>query len=160
MMSVGLITQIIITLVWIAIAIFLIVRIPACKSVSIGARMFVVAFLILQVVTQAFTLYTIMTKQHVVQSTTSKATKVNIDKGTVDAMSKLLMVSFWYYIFIFFLTLVVYYIMFKTIFMCKDTIIPKKMFWLFLSITALQVAISSITKTTTDHNLMMNAVSM
>ena len=158
MISVSLILYIIVTLVWIGLAGFITIRVPGCKNVPLGARMFVMAFLIMQLTTQAYNLYSIMTEQHVVKTTNSKSTQVNTDKDTVNAISNYLMVSFWFSIFLFIMTLGVYYFLFKTIFMCKDSIVPKKVFWVFLSATALQIAIASVTKTMTNHKLMMNAV--
>jgi hypothetical protein len=158
MISISLMLYIIVTLVWIALAAFVTIRIPGCKNVPLGARMFVMAFLIMQLTTQAYTLYSVMTEQHVVKTTNSKTTRVNTDKDTVNAVSNYLMISFWFSIFLFIITLGVYYFLFKTIFMCKDAVISKKVFWLFLSATALQVAVASITKTMTNHKLMMNAM--
>lgn len=158
MISISLILYIIVTLLWIGLAGFVAIRIPGCKTVPIGARMFVVAFLIMQLITQAYNLYSVMTEQHVVKTSNSKTTRVNADKDTVNAVSNYLMISFWFSIFLFFITLGVYYFLFKTIFMCKETAIPRKVFWLFLSATALQVAVASMTKTMTNHKLMMNAM--
>ena len=157
-MSISLILYIVVTLLWVGLASYIVIRIPACKNVPIGARMFVMAFLIMQLVSQSYSLYGTMTQQHVVKTTNTKATYVNTDKDTVDAISNYLMVSFWFFIILFVVTLAVYYIMFKTIFMCKDTTISKQVFWIFFSVTALQFAVASTTKVATNHKLMMNAV--
>lgn len=159
MFSISLMLYTILTLVWIALAAFVTIRIPGCKNVPLGARMFVMVFLIMQLTTQAYALYSVMTEQHVVQTTNSKSTKVNTDKDTVNAVSNYLMISFWFSIIIFIITVGVYYFLFKTIFLCKDGVISKKVFWLFLGVTALQIAVASITKTMTNHKLMMNAMS-
>lgn len=158
MISFSLMLYIIVTLLWIGLAGFVTIRIPGCKNVPLGARMFVMTFLIMQLTTQAYTLYSVMTEQHVVKTSNSKTTRVNTDKDTVNAVSNYLLISFWFSIFLFIITLGVYYFLFKTIFMCKETVISKKVFWLFLGATALQVAIASITKTMTNHKLMMNAM--
>lgn len=159
MFSISLMLYTILTLVWIALAAFVTIRIPGCKNVPLGARMFVMVFLIMQLTTQAYALYSVMTEQHVVQTTNSKSTKVNTDKDTVNAVSNYLMISFWFSIIIFIITVGVYYFLFKTIFLCKDGVISKKVFWLFLGVTALQIAVASVTKTMTNHKLMMNAMS-
>jgi hypothetical protein len=158
MMSISLILYIIVTLLWVGLASYIVIRIPACKNVPIGARMFVMAFLIMQLVSQSYSLYSTMTQQHVVKTTNPKATYVNTDKGTVDTISNYLMISFWFSIVLFMITLVVYYILFKTIFMCKDSAVSKQVFWIFFSVTALQFAVASTTKVATNHKLMMNAV--
>lgn len=158
MMSISLMLFILITLIWVGLASFITIRIPACQSVPLGARMFVMAFLTMQIITQLYNLYSTMTEQHVITTTNHKSTKVNTDKETVNAISKYLMFSFWFFIAIFIITIFIYYILFKTIFSCKDNVIPKNIFWVFLIATALQIAGASIIKTMTKQKLMMNAM--
>lgn len=158
MVSISLSIYIIVTLIWIGLASFITVRLPKCNTVPLYVRIFVMTFLIMQLVTQTYNLYSVLTEQHVVKQTNSKSILVNSNKDTVNTVSNYLLISFIYSVFLFVITVCIYYLLFKTIFMCKDNVVPKKLFWLFLSSTALQVVVASLTKTMTNHKLMMNAI--
>lgn len=157
-MQLSLTLYILATLVWLGLAAFFVVRIPKCDNVPVGARIFVMVFLIFQIITQAFQLSEILKKKSLIVKTNYK-TNVNTHKNTIGEVNNLLMTYTWFYISMIILLVFIYYIIFKSIYTCKNNIIPKEFFWGFIIATAAQISLMSIVKTCTEKDIMMNALS-
>lgn len=156
-MQLSLTLYILVTLLWLGLAGFFVVRIPRCETVPVGARIFVMVFLIFQIITQIVNLSEIMQKKRLVTKTSYK-TNINTNRSTLDDVNKLLLTYSWFYVSMIILLVFIYFIIFKSIYTCENNIIPKEFFWAFIVITAIQIGLMSVVKTNTEKDVALTAI--
>lgn len=147
----------VINLIWIALASYLVVRLPRCKSIPPVGKMFIILLLILQIVNSLFLLQEIIAKENIMRDVKSK-TKVDSNKSTLDNLNRLLMTDFWHQILTLLIIIVLYYVIFKTIYTCEHTVIPSNIVWVFLVITVLKYGMVSVVKPSVDNKIMLQAI--
>lgn len=148
----------VINLIWIALASYLVVRLPRCKSIPPVGKMFIILLLILQIVNSLFLLQEIIAKENLMRDVSNNKTKVDSNKTTLTNLNRLLMTDFWHQILTLLIIIVLYYVIFKTIYTCEHSIIPSKLVWIFLAVTVLKYGMVSVVKPSVDNKIMLHAL--
>jgi hypothetical protein len=147
-----------VTLIWIALAAFIIIRIPKCKTVPKAGQIFVIIFLLLQVFIHGHQLYEILVKENIIKITNTLKTSIVSDKETLNSLSNLLLGSQWFNLLSFVFMVVLYYIIFKAIYKCSEKIIDTKLMWAFVVLTIVQYLTAATVKSTTENKLLLSAM--
>lgn len=148
----------VINLIWIGLASYLVVRLPRCKSIPQVGKIFIILLLILQIVNSIFLLQEIITKENIMRDVEKNKNKVDSNKSTLSSLNRLLMTDFWHQILTLLIIIVLYYVIFKTIYTCEHTVIPSNVVWAFLVITVLKYGMVSIVKPSVDNKIMLQAI--
>jgi hypothetical protein len=147
-----------VTLLWIALAAFIIIRVPKCKTVPKAGQIFVIIFLLLQVFIHGHQLYEILVKENIIKITNTLKTSIVSDKETLNSLSNLLLGSQWFNLLSFAFMVVLYYIIFKAIYKCSEKIIDTKLMWAFVILTIVQYLTAATVKSTTENKLLLSAM--
>lgn len=147
-----------VTLLWIALAAFIIIRVPKCKTVPKSGQAFVIIFLLLQIFIHGDQLYSTLVKENIIKLTNSAKSNIVSDKETLSSLSNLLLSSQWFNLLSFILMVVLYYIIFKAIYRCSEKIIHTKLMWAFVIITIVQYLTAATIKSTTENRLLLSAM--
>ena len=115
MISINVLAYTIITLLWIALAAFVVLRIPRCKTLKKSLQIFIIIFLVLQILIVGHQLYDLLVKENIIQITTKVKTSILSDNATLSSLSNLLVSSQWFNLLTLVMTIVLYYIIFKSI---------------------------------------------
>lgn len=147
-----------VTLLWIAFASFIIIRVPKCKTVPKAGQVFVIIFLLLQIFISGHQLYEILVKENIINVTNSNKNNIVSDKETLNSISKFLLSSQWFNLLSFVFMVVLYYIIFKAIYKCSEKIIDSKLMWTFVILTIVQFLTAVTVKSTTENKLILSAM--
>ncbi len=147
-----------VTLIWIALAAFIIIRVPKCKTVPKAGQIFVIIFLLLQVFIHGHQLYETLVKENIIKITNTLKTSIVSDKETLNSLSNLLLGSQWFNLLSFAFMVVLYYIIFKAIYKCSEKIIDTKLMWAFVILTIVQYLTAATVKSTTENKLLLSAM--
>lgn len=158
MLSLNVVFYSLVALAWVAMAGFIIIRVPKCKSIPKSAQVFVIIFLLLQIFIQGQHLYEVLSKENIISVTKPLKTQVVSDTTTLNNLSNLLLSSYWFNILTFLLMVVLYYIIFKAIYQCNDQIIPPKLIWSFVVTTIVLHFVSASVRSTIDNKILLNAM--
>lgn len=146
-------------MVWIALASFIVLRIPKCKTLNKSLQMFVIVFLVLQIFIQGHQLYDTLVKENVIQvSNKQQSNNIISDKNTLNSLSNLLLSSQWFNLLSLLLTVVLYYIIFNAISRCGEKQLDKRLIWGFLISTIVQYLFMAILKSKTENKLLLSAM--
>lgn len=148
----------IINLLWIALAAYLVVRLPHCKAIPYAGKVFIMLLFVLQIINTAFTLFQTLTKENIIRDVTNVKSKIDSNKTTLGSLNSLLMSDFWHQILNLLIMIVLYYIIFRTIYSCEQSVIPSNLVWGFLIVTVLKYGIVSIVKPSVDNKMMLHAL--
>lgn len=146
-----------VTLLWIALASFIIIRVPKCKTIPKAGQVFVIIFLLLQIFIDGHQLYEILVKENIIKMTNSK-THIVSDTDTLNSLSKFLLSSQLFNLLSFLFMVVLYYIIFKAIYQCNEKIIDPKLMWTFVILTIVQFLTAAAVKSTTENKLLLSAM--
>lgn len=158
MTSLNVLFYAVVTLLWIALAAFIMIRVPKCKNIPKSGQVFVIIFLLLQISISGHQLYKILVKENVIKISNTIKTSVVSDKETLNSLSNLLLTTQWFNLLSFVLMIVLYYIIFKAIYTCSERIIDSKLMWTFVIITIVQYLTATTIKSTTENKLLVSAM--
>ena len=158
MMSANIILYILMTLIWMSLAAFVIIRVPKCKTIPKLAQVFVIIFLLLQIFARGQNLYEVLVKENIVNITSVAKSQVVTDTNTLQNLSKLLMSSHWFNILSFVLMIVLYYIIFRAIYQCNEKVIPPKLIWSFVIVTIILHFVESTARSNVDNKILLNSM--
>lgn len=159
MITINIFLYTLLTLVWIALASFIVLRIPKCKTLNKSLQMFVIVFLVLQIFIQGHQLYDTLVKENVIQvSNKQQSNNIISDKNTLNSLSNLLLSSQWFNLLSLLLTVVLYYIIFNAISRCGEKQLDKRLIWGFLISTIVQYLFMAILKSKTENKLLLSAM--
>lgn len=145
-------------MVWIALASFIVLRIPKCKTLNKSLQIFVIVFLVLQIFVQGHQLYDTLVKENIIQITSKYKFDIISDKNTLNSLSNLLLSSQWFNLFSLLLTVVLYYIIFNAISRCGEKQLDKRLVWGFLIATIVQYLFMATLKSKTENKLLLSAM--
>lgn len=148
----------IINLLWIATAAYLIVRLPQCKSIPKFGKVFVILLLTLQIINSAFSLYRILKKENIIRDVENVKNEIKSNKTTLTNLNSLIMGDFWHQILTLLVIIILYYIIFRTIYTCDKNVIPSNVVWGFLVLTIIKYGSMSIVKPSVDNKLILHAL--
>lgn len=148
----------IINLLWIALAAYLVVRLPQCNSIPYVGKIFIMLLMMLQIVNTAFMLFQTLTKENIIRDVTKIKSRIDSNKTTLTSLNSLLMSDFWHQILNLIIMIVLYYIIFRTIYSCEKSVIHPNLIWVFLVLTVIKYGINSILKPSVDNKIMLHAL--
>jgi hypothetical protein len=158
MISINVLAYTIITLLWIALAAFVVLRIPRCKTLKKSLQIFIIIFLVLQILIVGHQLYDLLVKENIIQITTKVKTSILSDNATLSSLSNLLVSSQWFNLLTLVMTIVLYYIIFKSIQKCGERNLDKRLIWSFMILTVVQYLYTSTLKSRTENKLLIQAM--
>lgn len=158
MISLNIFLYTLLTLVWIALASFIVLRIPKCKTLNKSLQIFVIVFLVLQIFVQGHQLYDTLVKENIIQITNKINFNIISDKNTLNSLSNLLLSSQWFNLFSLLLTVILYYIIFNAIARCGEKQLDKRLVWGFLISTIVQYLYMATLKSKTENKLLLSAM--
>lgn len=158
MISINVLTYTIITLLWIALAAFVVLRIPRCKTLKKSLQIFIIIFLVLQILINGHQLYDLLVKENIIQIASKIKTNIISDNVTLQSLSNLLVSSQWFNLMTLIMTVVLYYIIFKSIYQCGERNLDKRLIWSFMILTVVQYLYTSTLKSRTENKLLIQAM--
>lgn len=158
MISLNVLTYTIITLVWMALAAFVVLRIPKCKTLNKSLQVFVIIFLVLQIFINGHQLYDLLVKENIIQIADNYKKNIISDIPTLNSLNNLLVSSQWFHLLTLVLTVVLYYIIFRAIHHCGEKNMDKRLIWSFLGVTIAQYLYTAMLKSKTENKLLLSAM--
>ncbi len=158
MISVSTLFYIIVTLTWVAIASFIIIRVPKCKTVPQSAQVFIIIFLLLQILSNGHQLYEILVKENIIHLSNTNKTNIVSNKETLTSLSNLLLGTQWFNLLSFIFMIILYYILFRAVQKCNEPVIGGKLLWSFIIVTMVQYFSAATMKSTTENKLLLSAM--
>jgi len=158
MISINVLAYTIITLLWIALAAFVVLRIPRCKTLKKSLQIFIIIFLVLQILINGHQLYDLLVKENIIQIASKVKTNIISDNATLQSLSNLLVSSQWFNLLTLIMTVILYYIIFKSIHECGERNMDKRMVVAFMIITIIQYLYTATLKSRTENKLLIQAM--
>lgn len=158
MISINVLAYTIITLLWIALAAFVVLRIPRCKTLKKSLQVFIIIFLVLQILINGHQLYDLLVKENIIQIASKIKFNIVSDNATLQSMSNLLVSSQWFNLLTLIMTIVLYYIIFKSIQQCGERNLDKCLILSFMVLTVVQYLYTSTLKSRTENKLLIQAM--